>query len=136
MTPAEAVALCRMVKALCPQQAFDAYTPDAWALVMEDIRLVDAKEAAVAVAKRQPFIAPSEIIAEVKRIRGQRIARHGVIVPPAELDPDNYEAYRDWLRTARQAIGDGEELPPVPELARRDMRQIEGTFRRVPDAPQ
>jgi hypothetical protein len=129
MTPAEAITLCRMVKALCPQQAFDAYTPDAWALVLEDVRLQDAKDAAVAVARRQPFVAPSEIIAEVKRVRGERIARHGTIVPPEDLDPDNLPAYREWLRSATQAIGDGEEVPAVPELAKRDMKQLEGTFK-------
>jgi hypothetical protein len=130
MTPAEAITLCRMVKALCPQQAFDSYTPDAWALVLADVRLQDAKDAAVAVARRQPFVAPSEIIAEVKRIRGERIARHGELVPPEDLDPDNTEAYASWLRDARQAIGDGVDPPPVPELAKRDMRAIAAVTRR------
>jgi hypothetical protein len=132
MNHEEAVILCRFTKSVCPQQAFDAYTPDAWALVLADIRMVDAKEAVVAIKRRQPWVDPSEIIAEVKRIRRKRIDEYGPIVPPPDLDPDNTTAYTAWWVGVQRAIADG-EMKPAAEVAgvkARPMKQIEGTFRR------
>jgi hypothetical protein len=130
MTPEEAIALCRFTAACCPSQKIDEYTPNAWGLLLEDIRFEDAKDAVVQVARKQPWVSPAEIIAAVKKLRGDRISKYGEIVPPADLDPDNVEEYRKWLRAAREAIGDGAAPPPVPELAKRDMKQLEGVFRR------
>lgn len=132
MTPAEAAVLSAYAEQCCPQQKFNEFTGDAWGDLMPDIRFVDAKEAVKNIARRSPWVSPAEIIAEVKRVRSERIARHGDITPPSDLDPDNYEAYRAWLHAARQSIGDGNPPPEVPELPRRDMKQIEGAFQRVP----
>lgn len=122
MTPVEAVSLCRVVRAICPQQAMDELTPDAWGLVLEQTRFEDAKEAVVNLGKRQPFIAPSEVVAEVKRIRRDRIAVHPPIAPPDGLTDVEYGA---WLRETNRRIGDGETFevralpagPPAPEIA-------------------
>lgn len=130
MTPQEAVELCALAAQCFPQQRMNEYTPDAWGLILADTRFIDAKDAVIKLARKSVFVSPAEIIAEVKKTRDDRISRHGEIVPPADLDPDNPEEYRLWLRAARQAIGDGNPPPPVPELAKRDMRQLEGTFRR------
>jgi hypothetical protein len=69
MTPRETVILTRYVKALCPQQAIDEYTPNAWHDLLGDLSAVECRAAAIAVARRQPFVAPSEIIAECGRAR-------------------------------------------------------------------
>ncbi|MFB7910152.1 hypothetical protein ACFC1T_27320 [Kitasatospora sp. NPDC056076] len=69
----EAVALARYVHALCPQQRFDEYTPDVWGDVLVDIAFEDGKQAAVEIARRQPWIAPAEIITEVRRARTGRL---------------------------------------------------------------
>lgn len=130
MTPQEAVVLCRFTAACCPAQKFDEYTPDAWGLILADIRLVDAKEAVVEIKKSSTWVDPSDIIREVRKVRAKRIAEHGELIPPADLDPDNVPEYVKWLRAAREAIGDGNPPPSVPELARRDLRQLERTFRR------
>lgn len=130
MTPQEAVALCRFTAACCPAQKFDEYTPDAWSLILADVRFEDAKTAVVEIKKRSTWVDPSDIISEVKKVRARRISAYGEIVPPADLDPDNVEEYVKWLRAAREAIGDGNPPPPVPELAKRDMKQLEGVFRR------
>lgn len=127
MNRPEAVILCRYVKAICPQQAMDEYTPEAWYDLLGDLRLEDCREAARNVGQGQPFIAPAEIRTEVKRIRAERIARAS-FDPPADL-PDDDLAYRRWLAAARRRAGDGEHEAPVVELKVRDMRQIEGTFR-------
>lgn len=67
MTPTETVAYVRYLKAVFPQQAFDEYTSDAWHDVIGHLDLADARHAAVSVAWRQPFVSPSEIIAEAER---------------------------------------------------------------------
>ena len=66
MTHAETVLLTRYVKACCPQQAIDRYTPDAWHDLLGDLAPEDCRAAVVTVAKRQPFVAPAEIRAEVR----------------------------------------------------------------------
>ena len=130
MSPEEAVALCRFTAACCPAQKFDEYTPDAWALMLEDVRFVDAKEAVVAVARKSPWCAPAEIIAEVKRMRAKRISEFGPITPPADLDPDDTTAYREWWANVQTAIADGDLKPKEIELPARDMRQLERVFPR------
>lgn len=130
MNREEAVILCRMAKAACPQQAFDAYTPDAWAEILKDYRLEDAREALFVVARKQPFVSPAEIIAEVKKIRRKRIDEYGPITPPADLDPDDTVAYREWWRDVQRAIADGDMRPKELELPKRDMSQLPRVFKR------
>lgn len=108
MSNAEAVALTRYAKAACPQQAFDQYTPDAWADLLSDLRFVDAQAALKAVVQRQPFVSPAEIRDEVKRIRRNRLDMFGPMPdPPDEIGADP-EGYRQWYRRAMTAICDGE----------------------------
>lgn len=107
MNATEAVTLCRYVKAACPQQAIDELTPRAWSDLLAGIRFEDAQEAARNLARRQPFVAPSEIIVEAKRIRAVRIRAHGDPIPPAGLDP---AAEIVWRQDAWRRIGDGETV--------------------------
>lgn len=111
MTPTEAVTLCRYVRAACPQQAMDEYTPQAWADLLGDLRIEDAREAARNLGKRQPFISPSEIRTEVHRIRERRIAEHPEPAPPPDLTPVQTVA---WLRDTRRRIADGETITSQP----------------------
>lgn len=108
MNAQEAAALCRYVKACCPQQAIDEFTPAAWADLLEDIRFEDAKVAVKSVVSKQPFVSPSEIRAEVRQVRSKRIAEHPPLVPPRDL-PEPEE--RAWLAAARTRVGDGESVP-------------------------
>lgn len=115
MNPSETVMLARYVKALCPQQKFDEYTPDAWHDVLGDFSLADARAAAAAVAKRQPFVSPAEIIGEIKRQRGARADSFQGPGLPAEIpdaDPDDVKAYLAALRAQRTRAADGFELKP------------------------
>lgn len=115
MTPAESLLITRMVRAVCPQQKFDEYTPDAWHKLLEDLPFADCEAAVVALGRRQPFISPSEIHAEVRRIRAARIAEVPEAVPDA--DPDDVPAYLAALRAGRTRAADGSERPrPVAEL--------------------
>jgi hypothetical protein len=121
MSPDETVVLARYVRALCPQQKFDEYTPDAWHDVLGGYPLTDARAAAATVARRQPFVAPSEIITEIRRTRAEKA--HGFQGPglPAEIpdaDPDEIQAYLAALRQQRSRAAAGVELKarPVAQL--------------------
>lgn len=133
MNHTEAAALCRMVQAVCPQQRLDELTPDAWGAVLHDVRHADAEAALVELARKQPFVSPAEIIAEVRRLRARRLEQAGPLIPPPDLGEDEL-AYRRWLADTRRAIADGEPAP-IGQMhgRRRDMRAIEGTFRTVDD---
>jgi hypothetical protein len=108
VTPKEAVLLTRYVKACCPQQQIDQYTPDAWHDLLGDLSLADCRAAVVAVAQQKPFVAPSEIRAEVRRTRDKRLQDTDIPAPPPELldDPDAYSAA---LHAASVAIADGRD---------------------------
>lgn len=106
MTPPETVLLTEYVRACCPQQAIGEYTPDAWHDLLGDLDLAECRAAVVAVAKRQPFVAPAEIRAEVKKIRGDRLARTPLPAPPAAL-ADDPERYRAALAANVARVADG-----------------------------
>lgn len=108
MNATDAITLCRYVKAACPQQAMDEYTPQAWVDAFADTNAADAQQAARDLIRRQPFVAPSEIIAEVRKIRAARIKAHGDPIPPADLDPAEELT---WRQDAWRRIGDGEKIP-------------------------
>lgn len=113
MNATEAAMLCRFAKAACPQQKIDEYTPDVWLDLLGDLRFDDAKTALLAVAAKQPFVAPAEIRAEVRRIRSKRIAdAEASIVPPAELADRPTADTCAWLAAEKRRIGDGELVDP------------------------
>jgi hypothetical protein len=106
MTPTEAVLLTEYVAACCPQQRIGEYTPDAWHDLLRDLRFNDCRTAVNIVARRQPFVSPSEIRAEVRKIREDRIARSAIPAPPAEL-ADDPAAYRQAIADSAHRAGDG-----------------------------
>lgn len=123
MNNQETVKLTRLVKAVCPQQAMDEYTADAWCELLADLRMEDCTEAVKALGQTQPFIAPSEVRAQVRKIRAERIERTELPAPHPDLTP--LETI-EWLRETRKAIADGTYTPPeAGELVQRDMRFID-----------
>lgn len=129
MTPKETVVLTRYVKACCPQQQIDEYTPDAWHELLADLDAADCRAAVAAVVKRQPFVAVAEIRAEVKRIRRDRLARQIIPAPPHELadEPGRYKAALEAEirriadgRSVQKAIGPlPSEVPPPIAVVRK-----------------
>jgi hypothetical protein len=110
VTEEEAVALARYVHALCPQQRFDEYTPDVWGDVLADYEFADCKQAAIEIARRQPWIAPAEIIAEVKRARTRRLDYF-------QYEPEPDETSRQFTLRLRDQIADvvnGQRRPELP----------------------
>lgn len=136
MNPDETVLLARYVRALCPQQKFDEYTPDAWHDVLGPYRLAEARVAAAAVARRQPFVSPAEIIAEIRQRRADSAADFvGPGLPAAvpDADPDDVQAYLAALRQQRTRAADGQQLTRRPVAA-----LVAGVGRKVPtkDLPE
>jgi hypothetical protein len=131
MTPDETVVLARYVRALCPQQKFDEYTPDAWHDVLGDWPLDAARAAAAAVAKQQPFVSPAEIIGEIRKQRDANADSFQGPGLPAEIpdaDPDDVRGYLAAVKAQRTRAADGIEMKrrPVAEL-------IAGIGQPIPD---
>lgn len=106
MNEQEIAILIRMVKALCPAQRFDEFTPDLWLGVLGEFRFDDAQAALKPLALAQPFIAPTDIAKQVRRTRGERIERFESL---AQLIPNAVDGVQSGqeLRALRRAIADG-----------------------------
>lgn len=103
-----------------------------WAVALDDIRFVDARDAIVAHYRASSdWLMPQKVISEVRRIRTKRIAEAGDLTPPPDLTPLETLA---WLKEARRRIGDGEavdQLAAYGDLTPRHMPDL----RRVLPAP-
>ena len=140
MTPSETVMLTRYVAACCPQQQIDDYTPDAWYDLLGDLDMADCRAAVREVGKRQPFIAPAEIRAEVRRIRNDRLTRELPPAIPPEL-ADEPGRYKAALEAGVRKIADGLAIPKaICEPVREDEPPEEWTETRArfkaPPTPQ
>lgn len=111
MNSREAVMLVRYVRALCPNQKIDEFTPDAWGDVLADYDLDDCRAACVTLASRQPFIAPAEIITEVRKARRARLENF-IYEPPALETTDEF---LDNYRRQIAAVASG--AVPAPTTA-------------------
>lgn len=115
MNREEAVKLCRLVKTVCPAQAVDPWTPDAWVLILGAHSYDDAKRAVAEIASlpldqgKARYIEPGHIIWQVLRIRDQRLASIPMPDPSPGLDVGQY---LDWLRGTKRAIASGTYTPP------------------------
>lgn len=143
MNPDEVVTLARYVRALCPQQRFDEYTPDAWGDVLARYSLDDARQAAATIAARQPFVAPSEIAVEITALRAARVERANLVYDgrPDETPAEAIARQRALTaaaadgritpQTATQAVGATHRAAltggPAPEVAAR-MREAFGDY--------
>lgn len=119
MTPADTVLLVRYVKAMCPAQMVDEYTPEAWHRVVGDLRLADCQNAIVALKRGNnppPFIDVGEIRKAVRVARNDRIERGPAYTPESGL------SLAEWNRRVAD-----DELPPrlaLPAAVRPDQDAI------------
>ncbi|WEH40763.1 hypothetical protein [Streptomyces sp. AM 2-1-1] len=109
MTEDEAVQVAEYVAAACPAQKFGEYTPDVWGEILAPYTVEDAHAAVIAVARRQPWISPAEIVTEIKARREERIELAHVLYDgnPAETGAQSAASRRALVRAA----ADG-HLPP------------------------
>lgn len=142
MTPRETVMLTEYVRACCPQQQIAEYTPDAWHDLLGDLDLAECKAAVAAVCKRQPFVSPAEIRAEIRRIHADRLARTPLPAPSADaadkpgrylrIVRDNVERIaNDFSDPGRLGLPPGKRRPEGPpaewtETRRRMGHKVDG----------
>lgn len=112
MNLVETMKLCRFVAAACPAQQFDEFTPDTWQALLADLRYEDCRAATLAVGKRQPFVSPADVRAEVKVIRARRLENFDRV--PIDHDPDDARGWVERRRELMRAVADGDlEIPEV-----------------------
>jgi hypothetical protein len=135
---AETLSLVRMVRALCPSQKLDEFTPDAWAMVLDDVAYADAQAAVRSIYREQGSdaewvrrIEADDIIRQVKRVRASRCEHAGDLVPPAGL---SQAEEREWLRRAYRQIAAGQPAPAVDrgELKPRTIRALGHRLQETP----
>lgn len=139
MTPEESLSICRLAKALSPAQAMDAYTPDAWHMILEPYTFDDAKRALTELGGESEWIHVSHIKQRIDRYRRSRLDRFGTIEPPRELD-DDHRASSRYIREIRERVATGEltreqhdaERRAAGEIGSREMPPaLKEAFRRV-----
>lgn len=111
MTEEEAVQIAEYVQAACPAQKFGEYTPDVWGEILQPYDVDEARAAVIAVARRQPWISPAEIVTEIKERRVGRIEAATLVYDgnPLETGAESAASVRALIRKA----ADG-QLPPRP----------------------
>jgi hypothetical protein len=106
--------LTSYLRAHFPSQPVDEFTTEALEELLAPFPAADAKQAVLNLAERgEHWCSPTDVKAEVKRIRAKRIADYGPIEPPADLDPDNVVGYQRWLTAMHKGIADGTVRPPA-----------------------
>ncbi|MFD8687808.1 hypothetical protein [Streptomyces sp. NPDC059651] len=115
MTEDEAVQIAEYVAAACPAQKFGEFTPDVWGEILKPYAVDDARRAVIAVAARQPFISPAEIIIEIKARRADRIEAASLVYDgdPGETGLESARS----IRALTKAAADGVLLPRTPAAA-------------------
>ncbi|MFD3614461.1 hypothetical protein ACFWWT_04260 [Streptomyces sp. NPDC058676] len=126
MTEDEAVQIAEYVAAACPAQKFGEYTPDVWGEILAPYAVDEARAAVIAVARRQPFVSPAEIVTEIKARRAERIELANVVYDgnPLETGAESAAAIREIIRAAadgltgpssiRASLGAGDRLALPP----------------------
>ena len=126
MTEEEAVQIAEYVAAACPVQKFGEYTPDVWGEILAPYAVDEARAAVIAVARRQPFVSPAEIVTEIKARRAERIELANVVYDgnPLETGAESAASVRELIRAAadgltgpssiRASLGAGDRLALPP----------------------
>lgn len=115
MNAAEILQLCRFVKACCPSQVLDEFTPQAWGLILGRYDYADAKQAVADLVStplepgKARYVEPGHIIGGIQRIRQRRLGHIALPEPPPGLDANEY---RTWQLRTREAIASGTYTPP------------------------
>ena len=108
MTPIETAQLIAMIRSININQQFDEHAPEAWAFVLDDISLTDAKAALRNLARERRFLDPCDFVSEVKRIRSARIEACGINAAEVdEITGDNPRHWQQELRELHQRAADG-----------------------------
>lgn len=138
MTPTEVVMLTGYLRAHFPSQPVDEFTTEALEELLAPYPPADCKLAVRTLAERgEKWCSPTEVKAEVKRLRAKRVSDYGPIEPPAGLDPDDVRGYQRWLGNMHKGIADGTVTAP-PAIETSGPRNVLGELgmagQEIPDA--
>lgn len=123
MTQDEAILLLEYVSAACPAQRIGEFTPDVWGELFAPYSLDESRRAVLVVARQQPFIAPADVIAEIKARRAERIELANIVVDgdPGHTGAESAAALREIIRAAGDGLtgpsGIGASLGTAERLA-------------------
>jgi hypothetical protein len=135
MKPTEVVMLTGYLRAHFPSQPVDEYTTEALEELLAPYPGADCRQAVLNIAERgERWCSPTDLRAEIRRLRSKRVAEYGPIEPPAGLDPDDVRGYQRWLSATTRAIADGEITTPGELAWAGEPRPVElgEMFREVP----
>lgn len=121
MTPTECVRLCKIVRAVAPAQKFEPETPDAWFPILAPFPLDEMLAAVAVVGQERPFIAPADLVQQVRKARREAAAvrRAEIEADPSLLpdaDPDDPAAYLEALRGGRMRPVQSTQVDRRPEV--------------------
>jgi len=107
MNELETALLVRTVRATCPAQKIDEYTPDAWYRIFArqpvQFSLAEGEDAVAALGATMAFIAPSDIVQHVGKARTGRVQR--APMPCPNDNPGVSEG--DEIRAIQRAMAEG-----------------------------
>jgi hypothetical protein len=118
MTPAQAAELLA-IAATFDRRTVGDFEARAWAKALTGLRLADCAEAIQNhYTNSTDWLMPAHVRAEVKRIRAERVRSvPSSALEPADVDPNDIEAYQAARLELVRRIADGEPLPERPALA-------------------
>lgn len=135
VTNEECAELCLIIAQIAPAQKFDEMTAVFWQPILADVRFEDAKTALRSLGARLTFIAPADIVQEVKRVRRQRVEEGPRMDPRAYPGCDDPTEFGNAIRDHNRRLADGEppkQAPPVHLTERPVLAElVEGLSRRL-----
>lgn len=103
----EVAATLAMIASLDGRRSFGDLDVTAWAAVIGDLRFDDARDAVLGHYRRTTeSLMPATLIAEVKRIRRDRIGQLTAPIP-SWIPSDDARTALEWERDWYRAVGDG-----------------------------
>jgi len=138
MTPTEAVKLTGYIQAHFPSQPINDYTPDALSELLHHYPFADCRAAVLAIStrgsERGAWCSPSDVAAEVRRIRTKRLNDNPLPPPPPDLTPLQTI---EWQKAATKRTADGEQVQMTGygELEERNMPDLRALIQRRPVRP-
>ena len=130
MNPTEVVMLTGYLRAHFPSQPVDEYTTEALGELLAPYPAADCRLAVLRLAERgEKWCAPTEVRAEVKRIRAKRIADAPPPIPPPDLNPMQTI---EWMKERNRRIGDGEQPDDLAVYGELKPRHMPDLMRALP----
>jgi len=147
MNHSEATKVVNLVKQACPSQKFEEMTAAVWQGILEDVSYRDAALSVKDLGKRLEYIAPRDIIAEVKIIRRKRLEHVDRTFTDSKWYPQEIEGESEAAFTARElmakrdyikAVGDGhvDADPPLLEQRYNPQQLMPRVFRAIEEPPR